>query len=327
MGYYAMERIDATMTADQQRAFYNDNDPFVCQWTRNLMAAGLITKGTVDERSITELKPSDFAGYERCHFFSGIAGWEAALNLAGWQGPAWSASCPCQPLSCAGQRKGHADKRHLWPAFYALVAECNPATIFGEQVASPDGREWFAGIRADLEGLGYAVGGSDLCVASAGAPHIRQRIYWLAVSASEQVGRTGQSRQCSIGRMENPDIRRWKPGNRKTPSSEITSELGLPSEKADGMVFSNGARRNTWKQTGSTVGYGHSSFAASGLGFWEKFDVIECADGFRRIEPGSQPLATGVPARMGRLRAYGNSISPPLAAEFIRAVMDTLNLK
>ena len=43
---------------------------------------------------------------------------------------------------------------------------------------------------------------------------------------------------------------------------------------------------------------------------------------FRPIEPGVQPLAHGVPKRMGKLRGYGNAISPEIAAEFIKTYMD-----
>ena len=46
----------------------------------------------------------------------------------------WTGSCPCQPLSSAGQRKGHADERHLWPAFHRLIAERKPATVFGNRL-------------------------------------------------------------------------------------------------------------------------------------------------------------------------------------------------
>lgn len=136
------------------------------------------------------MRPSDVAGYTQCHFFAGIAGWSYALRLAGWDddAPVWTGSCPCQPLSVAGQRKGHADQRHLWPAFYKLISECRPATVFGEQVASKDGREWLAGVRADLESAGYAVGCADLCAAGVGAPHTRNRLYWVASDPERQGG-------------------------------------------------------------------------------------------------------------------------------------------
>ena len=162
--------------------FYNDNDPKVCAWLRELIAAGELPPGDVDCRSILEVKADEVREYEQCHFFAGIGGWPLALRWAGLEGVAgiWTGSCPCQQLSCAGRRKGHADERHLWPAFHDLIAQRRPAVVFGEQVASADGREWFAGVRADLEELGYACGGADLCAAGVGAPHIRQRLYWVA---------------------------------------------------------------------------------------------------------------------------------------------------
>ncbi|MBS7545075.1 DNA cytosine methyltransferase [Ancylobacter oerskovii] len=176
----------------EARAYFNEIDPYAAQWLRNLIAEGLIAPGDVDERSIVDVRPDDLAGYTQCHFFAGIGGWSYALRLAGWPDlrPVWTASCPCQPLSSAGQRKGHADRRHLWPSFYELYAECRPPVAFGEQVASSDGREWLAGIRADLEDLGDACGAIDICAASVGAPHGRPRIYWVA-----NTNRRGKRRQ------------------------------------------------------------------------------------------------------------------------------------
>ena len=180
-------------------AYYNDNDPYCAEWLRNLTAAGLIPPGDVDERSITDVKADDLRGYKQCHFFAGIGGWPLALQLAGWEGPVWTGSCPCQPLSSAGQRKGHADERHLWPAFHAFIAECRPPAVFGEQVASKDGREWLAGLRADLEDLGYAGGAADMPAASVGAPHVRQRLLWFATSYN-RIQRTERSREKQIPR-------------------------------------------------------------------------------------------------------------------------------
>ena len=167
-------------------AYYNEIDPYAAQWLRNLINAGHIAPGDVDERSIVDVSPDDLRGYVQCHFFAGFGGWPRALRVAGWDDcrRAWTGSCPCQPLSVAGQRQGHADERHLWPAFYGLIAERSPPVVFGEQVASQDGREWLSGIRADLEALGYACGASDLCSAGVGAPQIRQRLYWMAYGQS-----------------------------------------------------------------------------------------------------------------------------------------------
>lgn len=162
--------------------YYNDNDPKVCRWLEELISGGHLPPGDVDERSILEVKSKDVDGYGQCHFFAGIGGWALAARWAGLEDVTgiWSASCPCQPLSGAGRRQGHADERHLWPAFWNLISECRPSVCFGEQVASKDGREWLSGIRLDLEQLGYRVGAADLCAASVGAPHRRQRLYWVA---------------------------------------------------------------------------------------------------------------------------------------------------
>jgi DNA (cytosine-5)-methyltransferase 1 len=63
-------------------------------------------------------------------------------------------------------------------------------------------------------------------------------------------------------------------------------------------------------------------------GFWDAFDLLPCLDGkARRVEPGTFPLAHGVPARVGKLRAYGNAICPQTAALWIRAVMDELGIE
>ena len=65
-------------------AYYNENDPRAAAWLRELIAAGHIPPGDVDERSIEDVTPADLAGYQQCHFFAGIGGWAYALRLAGW---------------------------------------------------------------------------------------------------------------------------------------------------------------------------------------------------------------------------------------------------
>ncbi|MEN6507137.1 MAG: DNA cytosine methyltransferase [Planctomycetaceae bacterium] len=136
-------------------------------------------------------------GYTRCHFFAGIAGWDLALQLARWpeNRPVWTGSCPCQPFSAAGKRQGQADSRHLWPEFARLIGECRPPTVIGEQVASAIGHGWLDGVFADLEREGYACGAVVLGAHSIGAPHIRQRLYWVA-----DTGEIGRGRRpCEQG--------------------------------------------------------------------------------------------------------------------------------
>ena len=181
------------------RTYYNEFDPGAAAWLRELVSAGLIPAGDVDTRSITDVSPSDLIPYDICHFFAGIGGWAHALRLAEFERPGvWTGSCPCQPFSSAGKRRGVADPRHLWPEFFRLIAERRPPIVFGEQVASPDGRAWLAGVRSDLEGASYAVGAADLCAAGVGAPHIRQRLYWVADAddAGREGRRLGELQEC-----------------------------------------------------------------------------------------------------------------------------------
>ncbi len=166
--------------------WYNDIDEKACHWMRALIAAELVPGGEVDGRSIQEVTGAELRDYRRCHFFAGIAGWAEALRLAEWPDalPVWTGSCPCQPFSVAGKGKGTADERHVWPEFRRLIDECRPPIVFGEQVASKLGRAWLASVRDDLERMDYAVGSADLPACSVGAPHIRQRLYWVGYSNS-----------------------------------------------------------------------------------------------------------------------------------------------
>ena len=171
--------------------YYNENDPQCAAWLRELINSGELPGGDVDERSIENVAPTDLDGYEQCHFFAGIGGWPLALQWAGWSGPVWTGSCPCQPFSAAGRHGGVDDPRHLWPAWRWLIDQCRPPTVFGEQVASKAGREWLAGVFTDLEAMAYAAAGADLCAAGVGAPQIRQRLWWVADARHARFNREG----------------------------------------------------------------------------------------------------------------------------------------
>ncbi len=248
------------------RVYYNDNEPYAVQWLKNLITMELLPDGEVDDRSIADVTASDLAGFDQCHFFAGIGGWPLALRLAGcapdW--PCWTGSCPCQPFSVAGKRGGTSDKRHLWPEFRRLIAECSPPTVFGEQVASKDGRQWLAGVRTDLETLGYAVGAADLCAAGVGAPHIRQRLFFCAANSDE-------------------------PG--LSARNELI-EFGAQEASSSWCEFKRVHAKGAWAS--------------------------------REIESDVRVFVDGVPARVGRLRAYGNAIVPQVAAEFIKAFIDSV---
>ena len=306
--------------------YYNDNDARCCAWLRELIADGLLPKGHVDERPIQNVRADDLVGYSQCHFFAGIGGWPYALRLAGIPESenVWTGSCPCQPFSVAGKRKGTADERHVWPEFARLIGECRPATVFGEQVASRDGREWLAGVFADLEAVGYAVAGADLCAAGVGAPHIRQRLYWVAYanfSGDHQRAPGGEQSLCDF-HHEADGVSHAKSGF----GSEQEGRNGrcLPPGScedvrlADGLAQSSIVRWGRWSNGNSSGMCGEIQTSGRGSGS----RPYQCQDGKTRripIEPALFPLAHGVPGRVGLLRGAGNAIVPQVAAAFIMA--------
>ena len=270
-------------------AYYNEHDSYAAQWLRNLIAGGHIASGDVDERSIVDVKPDDLRGYTQCHWFAGIGGWSYALRLAGWpdDGPVWTGSCPCQPFSAAGQGKAADDERHLWPAWFALISECRPGTIFGEQVEAAIGWGWFDLVRSDLEAEGYACGMAVLPACGVGAPHVRQRLWFVADTSGVRDDARGEpSDDCIVGNAECEGLEGW------------------------GGPVSNLVRSN-----GQAIPCGSSKP-------WSDCDWLPCTDGKARpVEPGTFPLATGILGRVGRLRAYGNAIVPQVAQAFIEACM------
>jgi DNA (cytosine-5)-methyltransferase 1 len=298
--------------------YYNDHDPVACAWLRELIADGQLPAGDVDARSILDVEPADLRGFVQCHFFAGIGGWPYALRLAGVGEDlsVWTGSPPCQPFSVAGQRKGQDDERHLAPAFLRLVAACRPDLVFGEQVASAAalgpvgetargeaegqaGWAWVDALADALEAASYAVAAADLPAAGIGAPQIRQRLFFGAIALDTAAGGLGDTDDTR------PQGRPGMPGR----SDQRTSR---PAGLARGMADGDGDPADP-------------AGARPTHGVWRDPDWLVCRDGrWRPVEPGTFPLADGVPGRMGLLRGYGNAIVPPLAAEFVTAFLDCL---
>ncbi|EPJ3071229.1 DNA cytosine methyltransferase [Pseudomonas aeruginosa] len=188
-------------------AYYNEIDPYAAQWLRNLIAAGHIAPGDVDERSIEDVHPDDLKHYTQCHFFAGIGVWSLSLRRAGWPDdrPVWTGSCPCQPYSKAGKRLGFADPRHLWPSWSHLIRERRPPELFGEQSPEALVHGWFDLVQGDLEEAGYAAGAIHFAAASCGEPILRKRVYFAAKHLGEGAqGQQSRRSPCQAG------SRRWR---------------------------------------------------------------------------------------------------------------------
>lgn len=338
-------------------AYYNEIDPFAAAWLRELIRAGEIAPGDVDERSIEDVTPADILGYTQCHFFAGIGVWSYALRSAGWPDdrPIWTGSCPCQPFSAAGQGKGFDDERHLWPAWFHLISVCGPELVFGEQVASKDGLAWFDLVSTDVEALGYACGAVPFPAAGVGAPHIRERLYWLAhaddarlegwlepgreraaeratgargVAGGEADHNQNGRQSASINQGDNPEHHAEPCGQfsrladtrcQRYESWGGAGHLGRTASQEQGQV-------QEW-QWGRNADPGHGPDYSPGPvnGIWRDADWLGCRDDrWRPVRPGSFPLAHGSAARVGRLRGYGNGLVAPQAQAFIEAYIEVI---
>lgn len=307
---------------------------------RQLIADGIIAPGDVDERSIDDVHPTDLIGYEQCHFFAGIGGWSVALRLAGWPDdrPVWTGSCPCQPFSTAGKQKGKADERHLWPVWARLIRECRPASVYGEQVASAIAHGWWDDVADDLERKGYSCGAAVLPACSVGAPHKRDRL-WFVANAT-RIGEGGAERPSSEetrGQIAHNGLLPERAGN----SGDVANAI---------MCIDNGAQQGIYGATKKMEGIHWSQDSPSGESSGTSSDVadtnltscertwfssrvyekhtdnysdvlwLSCPDGKQRpVKSGICLLAHGVQHRAPILHGFGNAIVSQVAAAFIEA--------
>ena len=338
-------------------AYYNEHDRQKAAWLRHLIEEGVIAHGIVDDRSIEEVQADDLRGFAQCHFFAGIGLWSLCLRLAGWADdrPVWTGSCPCGPFSIAGLQAGFEDPRHLWPAWFRLGRECRPDVLFGEQ--SDQALAWLDLVQDNLEGIGYAVGTAVVCAAGFRGAHERHRIGFVADAYNAErwaerapwndgrwpktgrvqsyghlgdggtgVGLADACRSQFIGRRQfdrGGDTAGAEQGARERAQGLRASGRGDAGVAQGDACMAGlpdaqlGIVRQSWRREEGRAA------EQSGDPLWAGVDWLLCRDSrWRPVEPGLSPLVDASPARMVRLRGYGDAIDVEAFTNFIAAYMD-----
>ena len=236
---------------------------------------------------------------------------------------------PCQPFSCAGKRKGTQDDRHLWPEMLRVIKEFKPTWIIGENVAgirsmelvnsdsavesNPDIQEdgendyttVLDGICNDLEGIGYEVQPIIIPACAVGAPHRRDRVWFVAHSLNGEYGTSrGQSRETDgLQGINRQTLRSGRIERTDSHAPDTTINRNTKSTRQQGGTY------RPWE-----VQYGRTGAGSN----W-----LEVATRLCRMDDGvSEELyKLETSDRVARLKALGNAIVPQVASEIMKAIV------
>ena len=185
----------------------------------------------------------------------------------------------------------------------------------------------------DLETLGYSVGACAFPSAGIGAPHIRDRLYWMANTSGTGIRAKGFGEAANQTPSASGEVRQQR----------LWVDAGASGAAICGMADAYNFQQRQGRRPASQSAAGYESRAepsrcgiADGMelrsrpgpvnGMWADADWIFCRDGkWRPVEPGTQPLVDATPSRVGRLRAYGNAINAQAAQVFIQAAQGLID--
>jgi DNA (cytosine-5)-methyltransferase 1 len=190
---------------------------------------------------------------------------------------------PCQPYSISGKRKGKEDNRHLWPEMHRAIREIQPRWIVAENVYGLI--NWNRGmvfneVQTDLEASGYEVWPYVLPACAVNAPHLRNRIFFVASNSNSNIrckGRLYEAKpEKTEGYISSCDARHFRKetwDNFPTQSPVCSRDDGLPN-KLDGITFSK------WKNE-SIKAYGNAVVVPLVLQIFKAINLFE-----KRKNPG-----------------------------------------
>ena len=217
---------------------------------------------------------------------------------------------PCQPYSLAGKRKGKEDERHLWPEMLRVIRECAPRYVVGENVRGLVG--WNGGlvfeeVCSDLEALGYAVQPFLLPACGVGAPHRRDRVWFVAYAHDK--GRSDGHRQVQVadGKIRQRHDRA-QPCDAGGGNASDTQRLRLEHGTESGSVS---------ESKGETREHPTRYFEAES---WSGFPTFPPVCGGDDGLPKELDGITFPKWRRESIKAYGNAIVPQVAFQIFKAI-------
>jgi len=244
-----------------------------------------------------------------------------------------SGGFPCQPFSVAGKQLGINDERFLWPEMLRIVCELAPRWVVAENVP---GILPIAGdvVCKGLERAGYSVAVFRYEAAAVGAPHRRDRVFFVADAGSGGLREQGFRRQ-QQRRTETIGASKIM-GDAKHNGRVAATIGGFDFENASGCT--EGAQQAVEPAGASTTGSdGDVADAESQRqqGDWpiweqiagtrhEKKESERCRDrsGWWAVEPGLGRVADGATDTVDRLRCLGNAVVPQQAYPIFKAIAE-----
>lgn len=245
---------------------------------------------------------------------------------------------PCQPYSSAGKRLGKEDERHLWPEMLRVIEEVQPSFVLGENVYGL--LNWSRGlvfeeVQVDLENIGYEVTSVILPACSKGAPHRRDRIWFVAYRNGKystlpiqqrRQGSTDYTNLCRTGT-------KWASANTTGIGCKQQDRCHYRCER--GVIpkwictWSESLRRGKIAANSSREGLQRCKINGEFISIWKngKKQPARLFPSEWHEFPTQSPVCRrddGVSNRVDRIKSLGNAIVPQVAFEIFKAIESTL---
>jgi DNA (cytosine-5)-methyltransferase 1 len=245
---------------------------------------------------------------------------------------------PCQPFSQAGRKKGEEDPRHLWPEYFRLIKECRPTWVIGENV-SGHLKLGLDTVLKDLESEGYTLRTFSISAASIGANHKRERVWIVAYSERNRHQHTIQK---SDGEEKEIPREHWK-DNSTTRKSSGTNPI-WETNNGDVENTRRSLRQGTFiREKNENEIEKENADLTQRPGEASQFDVANTkrvyvqgqhngqgqrqpwGESWWTVEPDVGRVAHGIPDRVDRLKALGNSLVPHIPYCIALSILETLD--